>query len=286
MAIRLPYSGKVESLPYSLSRWTDVPGSPDKWAWFLASMAEGKMQAFDPRTAVPVWWSLAKEDTLALNFWTKNPGPLLEKQSLLDGYNVKVHVTVTGWEEVEKGAPSLREGGQLLRETALAFGAENVVWRFSPVPLLQPAEVLRRFETVLDWIAGLKLGGVYLSFLQTNDRISESRSKADKIALMADLAELSKGALDILLCNEDRTLLGVEGLPSNLKAAVCAPPESFGLGSRGMAPSEGCGCALMVDPFTFNESCRLACSYCYSADKTLSPKKHNTTPRRHLPVAP
>ena len=57
------------------------------------------------------------------------------------------------------------------------------------------------------------------------------------------------------------------------------------LDSREKPPSEGCGCVLMADPFTINESCTFGCQYCYAADKSLAPKKRNTT-KGHLPVVP
>ena len=90
--------------------------------------------------------------------------------------------------------------------------------------------------------------------------------------------------MQVILCNEDSTLRRVSELPENLSAGVCAPPEDFALPGLARPPSEGCGCVLMADPFTVNETCTMGCSYCYAADKTLAPKKRNTT--RHLTVLP
>ena len=72
-------SGVDEGVPYSLSRYTDVPNS--KWAWFQSCLESKKMVAFDPRKAsAPGVWSLQPEDTLGLVFWTKNPMNLLLSQ--------------------------------------------------------------------------------------------------------------------------------------------------------------------------------------------------------------
>src|SRR5580698_706440 len=100
-----PRSGAQEGLPYSLSRWTDVPAA--KWGWFRAALAKGEMVAFDQRTGVPSTWSLRVKDTLGLVFWTKDPTNLVEDRACLEGFRVQVHVTITGWHEVEKGAPDL-----------------------------------------------------------------------------------------------------------------------------------------------------------------------------------
>lgn len=273
-------SGKVEGFPYSLSRWTDVPAA--KWAWFRANLERGFMLAFDPTTAVPSRWSLKPEDTLGLTFWTKDPTNLLVDKALLLPFlpRLKIHVTVTGWEEVEKGAPGLAEGADLLRETAETFGSENVYWRFSPVPLLPLPELTDRFERIARVASRAGLDRVYLAFLQNNDLMPETRDREGRLEVLSTLAK--KVGLRILLCNEDTTLHRVSDLPLNVGAGVCAPPEDFDLPGFKRPPCEGCGCALMVDPFTINESCTFGCTYCYAADKTMADKKRNTT--RRLPV--
>jgi hypothetical protein len=276
-------SGLNENIPFSLSRWTDVPGDPGKWAWFKAQVAAGEMVAIDPRNAIPYIWSLRPEDTLGLVFWTKDPTNLIHDAAWLQDYRFKIHVTLTGWEEVEKGAPTIHKGGRLLAEAIAKFGHSKVTWRFSPVPLLASDEVVTRFRLIAPYA---KDASVYLSFLQTNDLIPETRGDAERIQLMLRLAEVAEvWNIKVLLCNEDRTLLGVKSLPSNLAPGICAPPEDFAIPSHSKAPSEGCGCILMADPFTINESCTMGCRYCYAADKELSGKKRNTT-RHHLPVVP
>ncbi len=272
-------SGRAESIPYSLSRWTDLPAA--KWAWFLDQLSHGWMYAFDPRTAVPRPWSLRPEDTLGLIFWTKDPTNLLRDRTRLEGHHVRVHVTATGWEEVERGAPTLEESIDLLRRTADAFGPDRVTWRFSPVPLVD--NVLDRFTRLAEAAKGAGLDRVFLSFLQTNDRIAETRDRDMRLELLSAMASEAPG-LRVLLCNEDRTLHHVNGLPSNLAPGVCAPPEDFGQPGAAVPPSEGCGCVLMADPFTINESCTWGCQYCCAADLTLAAKKRNTT--KALPLFP
>jgi hypothetical protein len=267
-------AGKAEGLPYSLSRWTDVPAA--KWAWFLAAMRDGGMVAFDPRTAVPGVWSLRPEDTAGLIFWTKDPSNLVESRALLREYRVTVHVTVTGWVEVERGAPTLREGADGLGFAVDAFGAENVTWRFSPVP--DVPDVVERFAQILVLAERRGVRSVYASFLQTNDLLPETRDAEARVQVLEQMAgEAARHGVEVRLCAEDRLLVGRSGLPSNLGPGVCAPPEA---GVE--APSEGCGCVLMVDPFTVNESCTMGCGYCYAADRTLAERKRNTT--RRLPV--
>lgn len=276
-------TGRAEGLPYSLSRWTDVPGDASKWAWMLDAFAAGEMMAIDPRTGVPGRWSLKPDDTLGLIFWTKDPRNLIARADLIRRYRHKIHVTVTGWQEVEKNAPSLCEGKAYLRYAVDTFGPENVTWRFSPVPMVENPSVASRFEEIAVDASYAGLRSVYVSFLQENDLMPERRTP-DERRMVLERMDLIAGhyGLKVLLCAEDR-LLGGEDYP-NLGSGVCAPPEDFALPGREKSPSEGCGCALAVDPFTINESCSLGCTYCYASDKALAPKKRNTT--RSLPVLP
>jgi len=281
------YSGKEELLPYSLSRWTDLPGSDNKWEWFKSQLQAGKMRAFDPRTAVPVEWSLAPQDTLGLIFWTKNPANLIADQKLLDSYPLVIHMTLTGWEEVEKGAPGIEEGLELLRETVDVFGSHRVVWRLSPVPMVD--DLLQRFEFMVDNVSPLGLREVYVAFLQENDLMPEQRSRRTRVEMLKQMSLVAnRGGLRVLLCNEDRSLQSEYHLPRNLQSGVCESGERFveplrhlAMLHKTMPPGnvarEGCGCALAVDPFTINETCTMGCLYCYAADKSLASKKRNTT---------
>lgn len=267
--------GIEESVPYSLSRWTDVPAA--KWGWFKGVLAEGAMIAFDPRTALPSMWSLKPEDTLGLNFWTKDPTNLLADRELLKPYKVKIHLTITGWEEVEKGAPTLREACNLLTRTTMAYGAENVTWRFSPVPVV--ADVADRFGRICVKASRAGVREVYLAFLQENDLMPETRSVREREEVLRKLGERAAVfGIQVKLCADDQQLLQRGVVHYNVSHGVCAGPGDWG----GLPPAEGCGCAIMIDPFSVNESCTFGCQYCYAADKSLQPKKLNTT--RSLPL--
>ena len=266
----MPFSGVVEGIPYSLSRYTDLPAS--KWGWFQACLASGKMVAFDPRTLAPGVWSLRPEDTLSLVFWTKNPTNLIQSKKALAPYDVTIHMTATGWHEVEKGAPSLQDAGKLLIDTTRAF--PKVHWRFSPVPLLPAPELFRRFQRLLAYaeIAGLKQ--VFLSFLQPNDRNLETRGATERFDILNTLsAEAKEFGIGVVLCGDDTTLEAFRGPQFELGA--CVPQQDF----QPTLGIETCGCVQMADPFTTNESCCFGCTYCYAADKKDAPRKRNTIRR-------
>lgn len=283
-------SGRTEKLPYSLSRWTDLPAA--KWAWFEEQLNQGWMIGIDPRTALPGKWALTPADVFGLIFWTRNPRNLLRSADRLADYPLVVHFTLTGWHEVERGAPGIEDGLALLRDTVAAFGVERVTWRFSPVPMV--TDVLDRFDHLASEAAKLGLPEVFVAFLQENDLLPEGRGPRIRLELLKQFAVRSHG-LQVKLCNEDRSLnlQSANGLgprkrtqPANLGWGICESGERFAKTEyRIDAPAtEGCGCALAVDPFTINESCTMGCAYCYAHDRSLAPKKRNTT--KGLPVIP
>lgn len=259
-------SGRVERLPYSLSRWTDLPAA--KWPWFQAMLDQGSMVGIDPRTGLPDRWSLAREDTMGLIFWTRNSRNLIvNADRLKTAYAdpktgqvpIVVHFTLTGWHEVEKGAPNLGEGLALLQDTVAAFGAQNVTWRFSPVPMV--SDVVERFEIIARKAADMGLREVFVSFLQENDRVPETRAPRVRSETLKLLAGRAHG-LKVLLCNEDRTL-DLRGV-TNLDRGICESGKRFIQTDYQIdgPKTEGCGCSLAVDPFTVNETCSMGCAYC------------------------
>jgi hypothetical protein len=263
------YSGSKEGLIYSLSRWTDLPAA--KWSWFTERLRMGWMYGIDPRTGIPTPWSLSPVDTLGMVFWTRQGSNLVTGAKLLRGYRARIHFTLTGWAEVEHRAPDLPGGIELLRGLVGEFGADTVTWRFSPVPLV--SDVVARFTRIADEAARLGLTQVYLSFLQDNDLVPETRAAAHRRELLTAMA--SSTNLELVLCNEDRQTLAGAGEPSQgrVRGGVCED----GLWFSDAPGREGCGCALAVDPFTRNEACVYGCTYCYAADASGSPRKRNTT---------
>ena len=258
-------SGRELNFPYSLSRWTDVP--IDRWDFFKELLKRREMLGFHPEQMVPYRWSLRPDDTLGLIFWTKDPTNVMREGLQERGYKVKVHVTVTGWEEVEGKAPPLQRAATNLAMAYQLLGEGSVIWRFSPIPILDQAEVLRRFHLILARTSDYAVRRVYTSFLQPNDLIPENRSELDRLNLLTQMGEMAQQyGVRVLLCNEDKLLKGYPDLHHNVGSGVCAPPEDFALPKRDKPPSEGCGCVLMVDPFNINESCRVGCRYCYVAD--------------------
>lgn len=283
-------SGRTERMPYSLSRWTDISA---KWEWFQAQLAQGFMIGFDPRNAIPSRWSLTPAETLALVFWTKDPRRLVKGYDVDlagKGYDIKAHVTVTGWAEVEHGVMDMVDACGWTVLLAERIGPQNVSWRFSPVPMglpdrdraIPPTGLLDRFERAARMLCGATRE-CYVSFLQPNDLMAERRDAPERTRLLRAMADIAaRYGHEVILCQDDHTLDGSEPYP-NLRAGICVPAESFG---GKTAEVEDCGCVPMIDPFTINEACSKGCEYCYASDQSLNPRKRDTTARIRLPVVP
>lgn len=208
-------------------------------------------------------------------FWTRNPENLIKDKALLEPYQKVIHFTLTGWEEVEKAAPTLEEGLELMAKAADAFGPENMTWRFSPIPTVPDA--FDRFDRIAQRAISLGIPQCYVAFLQTNDLLTEGRSLEERRQLLVTMG-LTKG-IEVLLCNEDSTLAKRDDLSIFISKGICEDGSRF----RENPQTEKCGCAFAIDPFTINESCIYGCQFCYAADKKLTPRKRNTT-KKSLPL--
>jgi DNA repair photolyase len=210
-----------------------------------------------------------------LVFWTRAPQRLIEDQGLLESYRIQIHVTVTGWTEVEHGAPNLEEGIELLKAVCGAYGPARVVLRFSPVPVVP--DVVTRWERLVAAAAAIGIPHIYVAFLQPNDRMVDPRSPEEQFAVLTEIAQVAETyGVQVRLCQDGAALL-IGRSASNLSLGVCVPVDGLTVLGRPDPVPEGCGCVLMADPFTANESCVFNCSYCYAADQSLNPEKRNTT---------
>lgn len=192
-------------------------------------------------------------------FWTRDGQNLVRNAHLLEAYKKRFHFTLTGWHEVEKKAPDIKEGLRILADMVSAFGAENIVWRFSPIPTL--IHVNDRFKEIADGVQKLGIKAVYLSFLQNNDLMQDPRGAFGRQFTLAQFAKAAP-EMNLLLCNEDRADLPQK---SNVRRGICEDGAWAGSAQR----TEGCGCALAVDPFTVNESCVFGCQYCLDPDTPI-----------------
>lgn len=258
-------SGNQRNVPYSFSRWTEVPGDPLRWSWFLQQLDRGVFDGFDPLDGIFRSWSILPEDTQELILWTKNPGLILASLPALAPFHgkISVHVTMNGWgPSHERGVPPVEKIAPLFGPLIDAFGVEAITWRISPVPTEAGKDHFDRlFDLVAKSSSGSRMPKVFLSFVQTNARVpvpSETQKK-ETLRYFQDRR--------YSICWDDREATGSPG-----SVGVCSPPRSS------KNPLDTCGCSLAVDPFGYNESCIFACDYCYVVENQglLQRKRNNS----------
>lgn len=124
----------------SASRRTDIPAFYSDW--FFKRLEEGYLYVRNPMNPGQVSKILLNQDTVdCFVFWTKDPGPMMERLSVLDrlGYPYYFQFTLTPYgADVELGLPHKNELVKTFRELSARLGPERVIWRYDPV-LLSPS---------------------------------------------------------------------------------------------------------------------------------------------------
>lgn len=109
----------------SVSRRTDIPAC--YWDWFLNRVKEGYLYVKNPMNPHQVSKIEVSPETVdCMVFWTKNPGPMLEKMEEIKDYPFYVQFTLTGYgKEIEPGLPDKRRLISLFQELSRRIGKER-----------------------------------------------------------------------------------------------------------------------------------------------------------------
>ena len=108
----------------SASRRTDIPAFYSDW--FFKRLEEGYLYVRNPMNPGQVSKILLNQDTVdCFVFWTKDPGPMMERLSVLDrlGYPYYFQFTLTPYgADVELGLPHKNELVKTFRELSARLG--------------------------------------------------------------------------------------------------------------------------------------------------------------------
>ena len=121
----------------SVSRRTDIPAFyPD---WFFRRLEEKYVYVRNPMNPRQVSELRLDRDSVdCFVFWTKNPGPMMDRLSALDemGYPYYFQFTLTAYgTDLEPGVADKDEMIKIFRRLSRRIGPERVVWRYDPVLL-------------------------------------------------------------------------------------------------------------------------------------------------------
>lgn len=123
----------IAPLIISASRSTDIPAF--YMEWFMNRLRKGYAKWVNPFDRKPQYISFKRAKVFV--FWSKNPKPIIEKISEIEGAGKAFYVqyTINDYERegYEPGLPSLSERMETLKVLSDRIGKERVLWRFDPL---------------------------------------------------------------------------------------------------------------------------------------------------------
>ena len=281
----------------SASRRTDIPAFYSDW--FFRRLEEGYLYVKNPMNPRQVSKILLSPDTVdCFVFWTKDPGPMMERLSVLNrlGYPYYFQFTLTPYgTDVEPGVPHKNELVRTFRELSCRLGPERVIWRYDPV-LLSPSYTREYHFQWFSRLCGSLEGYTHtcvISFLDMYrkikgrmEQIQPSTMTGEDIVSLASFMgpEAERHGMTIRTCSEAGDLSGF-----HIQKGKCIDDQLIaGLLGRLLAvrkdpaQREECGCVKSVDIGAYN-TCSHFCRYCYA---NFSPAQVEANRRMHDPESP
>ena len=261
----------------SASRRTDIPSYYSDW--FFARLKEGYVCTRNPMNYHQVSRiSLAEDVVDGIVFWTKNPVPMLDKLTSLDGYPYYFQFTLNSYgKDMEAGIPGKKDViVPAFQKLSRIIGPERVIWRYDPI-ILTPAYTveyhIHSFERLAKQLSGYTNKCV-ISFFDMYRHLGPiSRSMRflpldteqiyELAGRFADIAR--KYNLTLETCAEaiDLSLFGIRHGPcidGDLLERIIGHPLSL---SKDKNQREECGCMTSIDIGMY-DSCVNGCMYCYA----------------------
>ena len=261
----------------SASRRTDIPSYYSEW--FFRRLREGFLYVRNPMNARQISRiDLSPQVVDCIVFWTKNPGPMLDRLEELRDYAYYFQFTLTGYgKDMETNLPDKE---QVLipafQRLASEIGRERVIWRYDPILFSGQYSVdyhLRTFEKYAGLLEGytekcvVSFVDIYAKNRKNMEasgsreiRPEELQAFAKQIAGMARACGMSVAAcaegIDLSACGIGRSRCIDRELIQRLTGYRIK-------GGKDKGQREECGCMESVEIGTYN-TCRNGCRYCYA----------------------
>lgn len=261
----------------SVSRRTDIPAFYSEW--FFNRLREGfalVRNPFNPRQVSKI--SLSRELVDCFVFWTKNPQPMLEKLSLLSGYNYYFQFTLNPYDQdIEVNLPPKADLIKTFITVSEKVGKKRIIWRYDPIFLSERISLtdhLSYFSQLASELSGHTEKCV-ISFLDMYKKTERNLKAVHKARCLREeeIRDLAEGfarignrhslALETCAekldlnnlgikhgrCIDDHLIQELTGAEFNQKKDICQRKE--------------CGCVASIDLGAYN-TCQHHCLYCYA----------------------
>lgn len=260
----------------SVSRRTDIPACYSDW--FFNRIKQGAVQVkknVGSKATKKV--SLAPEDVRCFVFWTKNPGPMLDRLDELKKYQFYFHFTLTPYDQtIESFLPSKKKLLETFIQLSKKIGKEKVIWRYDPILFNEKIDIgyhKKHFSSLAESLYGYT-DKCILSFIDSYQISAKNKAhlKLKKITedAMRDLGKKfqsigKKSGIKIETCAEKIDLTQFDITP-----AKCIDPRLIGTISgenlsiaKDPSQRKACGCVKSIDIGTDN-TCTHGCLFCYA----------------------
>ncbi len=261
----------------SASRRTDIPAFYSDW--LFNRLRAGFAYVRNPMNIHQVSEIDLSPDTVdCIVFWTKNPGPILERLDELSDYKYYFQFTLNPYSsDVEPYVPN--KGNELIRTFAKLsekIGADRVVWRYDPI-LLSEKYTLDYHVKYFEKLAG-DLNGMFtkcvISFVdiyKKNEKcLAESGLKKLSVEQISAAAEniaetAQKYGFSVVSCAEkiDLEKFGIKHGGCVDKDLIERLINAKITVKKDKNQRAECGCIESVDIGAYN-TCLHGCKYCYA----------------------
>lgn len=268
----------------SVSRRTDIPNYYSDW--FFNRIKEGFLYVRNPMNLRQISRiDLSPEVVDCIVFWTKNPGPMMDRLGELKNYPYYFQFTLTGYgQDMERNVPHKKEVMiPVFQKLSERIGSEKVIWRYDPIIFTKeytPEYHIKAFGQMADALRGytkrciISFVDFYVKNRKTMQQLGtyeleekELKSFAKELAAMAH-----RNGMSIATCAEK-----IDLSECGIGHSYCIDKEHIEeilgckiSGAKDKNQRAECGCVESIEVGTY-DTCKNGCKYCYAngSGKTL-----------------
>ncbi len=281
----------------SASRRTDIPAFYSDW--LLNRLRDGSVLVPHPRIIGRYSHvHLNPEVVDCIVFWTKNPGPMLNKLDIIGrmGYPFYFQYTLTPYDgQIERNLPPKPELVDVFKRLSQKLGPNRVVWRYDPVITSNSLDIqyhLDSFEKMASMLEGCTNHCIF-SFVDLYQRVrprlmpitDQEVSEADMHLIAEGFSKIARDhQMRLSTCSEsiDLSLYGITHascIDKKLIEEIIGSPIKV---KKDAGQRPGCGCVESIDIGTYG-SCSNECVYCYGFSGSKTAQKNIAC---HDPASP
>jgi hypothetical protein len=270
----------------SASRRTDIPAFHADW--FMNRIRSGHAEVLSPFGGTKSEVSLVPEDVIAIVFWTKDAGPILQRLEELRarGYCFTFLYTINNYPIfLEPRVPNLGHTLQVLESLSARFPGPLLRWRYDTIVLTEALDRkwhLQNFRRLCDRLSKYSRECIFsfCDYYKKTIRNMESHvpdhvrpDEAFCKEMTEEMAELAYGhGISLASCAHDYLV------SSRVAKARCIDPDFLFQVADSMEKKEAvkklkisptrkeCGCAASWDIGAY-DTCYHGCVYCYANAK-------------------